>query len=134
MGESGLHAEQPAPGSQTLRKRKSILWAGVSRVTRKPVPGHIRGAAWEAHVFVNDKRISRSYSVAKFGESAARLAATLRRMLWLLEYQKWSPEDGDPLEFLKYGDLFSGNADYQDSEDFEARESRRSKNHNASGQ
>ena len=86
---------------------------GVTRQTNKD--GYGRESDWYvASIQVQGKPRSRRWSVDKYGEDGARLAASLQRMLWIIEEGCWKPEDGDPLALLSDTQSFEGNRDYQD--------------------
>jgi len=57
----------------------------------------------------------RIFNIDRLGESGARLAASLQRMVWLIECGAWRIEDGDPLMFSTFREMLRGNQDYADS-------------------
>lgn len=96
-----------------VRKRSVQMVKGVTRQTNKD--GYGRSDDWYvAAIQVKNKVRARRWSVAKYGEDGARLAASLQRMLWILEEKCWKPADGDPLALLSYTQSFEGNRDYED--------------------
>ncbi len=86
--------------------RRNKLAAGIS----------VNSLFCQACISIGNRKYNKKYSVAKLGAKAARLAASLQRMAWVIEFGVWNPDDGDPFEFMKYSDVFSKNQDYQDAE------------------
>jgi len=98
-----------------LRGGSPHLTKGVTRQTC--CDGYGRESSWYVAAMVfNGKPHARRWSVSKYGEDGARLAASLQKLLWLVESGTWNPADGDVLSILSYAQTFEGNRDYQDCE------------------
>jgi hypothetical protein len=69
-----------------------------------------------AAMMIKGKYKGRRWSVTKHGEAGAKLAASLQKLLWIVECGLWNPTDGDPLAIMSYADSFNGNRDYDDCE------------------
>lgn len=72
-------------------------------------------AVWIATLYVMGRRQRRVFSVNRCGEYGAKLAASLQRLVWLIDFGLWKPRDGDPLEILSYSEAHKGNRDYENS-------------------
>jgi len=97
------------------KKPLTSIVKGVIRTVNKD--GYGREDTWYvASAMVKGKSVQRKWSVSKYGESGAKLLATLQKMSWLIEFKVWNPNEGDPLALLGYTDIFNGNRDYDDCE------------------
>jgi hypothetical protein len=65
---------------------------------------------------IKGKPMARRWSIGKHGEAGAKLAASLQKLLWVVENGLWNPADGDPLAIMSYAESFNGNRDYDDCE------------------
>lgn len=79
-----------------------------TRLTTKPIKVIIRKKSYiRVCIYSRGIRIKQKvFSISKYGEQAARLAASLLRLSWIIETKRWSPSDGDPLEIMRYADSF----------------------------
>lgn len=128
-GKMGIPMEAPIlTGGEKRRKSASLpkksrtykhpltqLSGGVKRVELKDGYGRV-GVFFLAGCSIKGKIYSRKFSVDKYGYDAAKLLASMQRLMWLVEGGVWRPQDGDPLALLSYTDVFAGNRDYQDCE------------------
>ena len=106
---------RPPLPKKITRKSGAKLIKGVVR-SEQP-DGYGRMSAWYvASLTIKRKTQQRKWSVDKHGEDGARLAASLQRMLWLIEAGQWNPAAGDPLAIASYAESFAGNRDYDDCE------------------
>lgn len=114
LSRRGRKAKVKEP-SRKCRKPQTSLAKGVTRQVN--VDGYGReDACYVAAIMVKGKQKARRWSINKHGEAGAKLAASLQKLLWVVEHGIWNPEDGDPLAILGYADSFSGNRDYDDCE------------------
>jgi hypothetical protein len=85
------------------RRASSLTRKGISKSKNKYI----------ATIFNNGKIYQKAYSIKRLGEKGARLAASLQRMAWVVDFGVWNPNDGDPFAILSYSDAFKGNAEYE---------------------
>jgi hypothetical protein len=118
-----LDAPKAARGRKPMVKVPKKLTRNMqpkigTKVRREEIPdGYGRMDSWYvATITIKRKTQARRWSINKHGEDGARLAASLQRLLWLVENGAWNPADGDPLAIMSYSDSFSGNRDYDDCE------------------
>ena len=76
---------------------------------------HRRSGCWYATITMDTIKTEKGFSINRLGEKGARLAATLQRMVWLIDHKIWKPDEGDPLKLIRYLDAFQGNAEYVNS-------------------
>ena len=106
---------KPLLPKKTTRKSGVKLIKGVVR--NENLDGYGRMSVWYVASFtIKRKTKQRKWSVDKHGEDGARLAASLQRLLWIIEAGQWNPSAGDPLAIASYAESFNGNRDYADSE------------------
>lgn len=68
-----------------------------------------------ARINVCGRRLRRTFSADRLGHDGARMAASLQRLVWLIDFEIWNPRDGDPFEILNFRDTISRNGDYENS-------------------
>jgi len=66
---------------------------------------HKKCGCWYATITVDTIKTSKGFSISKLGDKGAKLAATLQRMVWLIDKKVWNPEEGDPLKIISYLEL-----------------------------
>jgi len=74
-----------------------------------------RHGRYIAHISVGNNAKQKAYSIKRLGEKAAKLAASLQRMAWVIEFGVWNPWDGDPFEILSYSESFKRNHEYENA-------------------
>lgn len=104
----------PVPVPKLSKRKCGVrITKGVNRLENRD--GHGRLETWYvASITVNGKTQCRKWSVGKHGEDGARIAASLQRLLWVIENGQWNPDNGDPLAIAGYAESFNGNRDYDD--------------------
>lgn len=102
--------EEPAP----KKKPRTQITKGVRRKRNCDGYGRV-DYYYVAAIMVGGKTLSRRWSVTKHGEAGAKLAASLQKLLWVVENGLWNPDDGDPLAIMNYAASFEGNDDYENS-------------------
>jgi hypothetical protein len=119
-------AFKKANGGKTYKSVPRIVYSTRARLASKPryKPGsrtkmlggvYERESSFQVRLSVNSLALQKDYSIARLGRTAAKLAASLQRMAWIIEHGIWKPEDGDPFEFLSFTDTFKGNQEYDDA-------------------
>jgi hypothetical protein len=103
------------PKKRSERKSATSLVKGVTRQTSRDGYGR-EDDYYVASVMIKGKAKARRWSITKYGESGAKLAASLQKLLWVVENGLWNPADGDPLAIMSYSESFNGNRDYDDCE------------------
>jgi hypothetical protein len=93
-------------------KSKVDIKRGVARETRVDGYGR-RDEYYCARIWLKGRLLNRRWSITKHGEDGARLAASLQKLLWVVENGLWTPADGDPLAITGYAESFAGNRDYE---------------------
>jgi hypothetical protein len=97
------------------KKSMSRLTGGVRRQANRDGYGRTDDC-YVASIMIKGKPIARRWSINKHGEAGAKLAASLQKLLWVVENGLWTPADGDPLAIMSYAESFNGNRDYDDCE------------------
>ena len=97
------------------KKAHTRLTGGVTRQINRDGYGR-PDDCYVASIMIRGKAMARRWSINKHGEGGARLAASLQKLLWVVENGLWNPADGDPLAIMSYAESFNGNRDYDDCE------------------
>ena len=101
------------PQKRIQTKLRAKILKGVTRKVNKD--GYGRESSWYvAAMGVKGRVLCRKWSISKYGEDGAKLAASLQKLLWVVESGLWKPEHGDPLAIIGYSESFGGNRDYDD--------------------
>lgn len=100
-----------------IRYKKRVTSRYKASARNKLTSGGVceTGGCFVAHISVLGKGKSKSFSITKLGSAGAKLAASLQRMVWLIETGVWNPKDGDPFQILSYSESFKGNNEYENS-------------------
>jgi hypothetical protein len=116
--DAGKARYRIATGKAPLPAKKkpcTRLTGGVTRQTNRDGYGR-PDDYYVASIMIRGKAMARRWSIQKHGEAGAKLAASLQKLLWVVENGLWNPADGDPLAIMSYAESFNGNRDYDDCE------------------
>ena len=116
--DAGKNRYRVATGKAPLPAKKKAhtrLTGGVTRQTNRDGYGR-PDDCYVASIMIRGKAMARRWSIKKHGEAGAKLAASLQKLLWVVENGLWNPADGDPLAIMSYAESFNGNRDYDDCE------------------